>query len=156
MLRRTFLFLAALAAALAVVSLSAAAHQRARSTHRFPHRIISLSPTVTEDLFAIGAGKQVIAVDQDSNYPRRAPRTSLSGFTPNSEAIAKYHPDLVLISYNPGNFASQLRNLGIKVANEPAANRESGSVQMTSAPPIGTRIRIVAIQVLIGRPRRRW
>ena len=122
MLRRTFLFLAALAAALAVVSLSAAAHQRSGSTHRFPHRIISLSPTVTEDLFAIGAGKQVIAVDQDSNYPRRAPRTSLSGFTPNSEAIAKYHPDLVLISYNPGNFASQLRNLGIKVANEPAAN----------------------------------
>jgi iron complex transport system substrate-binding protein len=121
-LRRTFLFLAALAAALAVVSLSAAAHQRSGSTHRFPHRIISLSPTVTEDLFAIGAGKQVIAVDQDSNYPRRAPRTSLSGFTPNSEAIAKYHPDLVLISYNPGNFASQLRNLGIKVANEPAAN----------------------------------
>jgi iron complex transport system substrate-binding protein len=114
--------LAAAAAALAVVSLSAAAHQQAGKTQRFPHRIISLSPTVTEDLFAIGAGKQVIAVDQDSNYPRRAPRTSLSGFTPNSEAIAKYHPDLVLISYNPGNFASQLRQLKIKVVNLPAAN----------------------------------
>jgi len=75
-LRRSLPFIAAIAAALAVVSLSAAAHQQARKTHRFPHRIISLSPTVTEDLFAIGAGKQVIAVDQDSNYPRRAPRTS--------------------------------------------------------------------------------
>jgi len=64
---------AALAAALAVVSLSSAAHQQTRATH--PHRIISLSPTLTEDLFAIGAGKQVIAVDEDSNYPRRAPRT---------------------------------------------------------------------------------
>jgi iron complex transport system substrate-binding protein len=63
----------------------------------------------------------VIAVDQDSNFPRSAPRTKLSGFTPNTEAIAKYHPDLVLISYNPGNFASQLRNLGIKVVNEHAA-----------------------------------
>jgi cobalamin transport system substrate-binding protein len=121
-LRRTLVILAALAAALAVVSLSAAAHQGGLSTHRYPHRIISLSPTITEDLFAIGAGKRVVAVDQDSNYPRRAPRTSLSGYTPNSEAIASYHPDLVLISYNPNNFASQLRKLGIKTVMEPAAN----------------------------------
>ena len=121
MQRLALAILAALVAAFALVSLSAAAHQRTRATHR-PHRIISLSPTVTEDLFALGAGKQVIAVDQDSNYPRRAPRTKLSGFTPNSEAIANYHPDLVLISYNPGNLASQLRKLGIKVVNLPAAN----------------------------------
>jgi iron complex transport system substrate-binding protein len=120
-LRRTLAIVAALAAALAVVSLSAAAHQRTHATHRY-HRIISLSPTVTEDLFAIGAGKQVVAVDQDSNYPARAPRTSLSGVTPNVEAIASYHPDLVFISYNPGNFASQLRKLGIKVVNEAAAS----------------------------------
>jgi len=121
-LRRTLVILAALCAALAVVSLSAAAHQTTRTTQRFPHRIVSLSPTITEDLFAIGAGKHVVAVDQDSNYPRRAPRTSLSGYTPNTEAIANYHPDLVLISYNPGNFASQLRKLGIKTVMEPAAN----------------------------------
>jgi iron complex transport system substrate-binding protein len=125
--RLTFAVAAALAAALAVVSLSAAAQQQTRALHeqarhRFPHRIVSLSPTVTEDLFAIGAGKQVVAVDQDSNYPKRAPHTSLSGFTPNVEAIANYHPDLVLISYDPGNFASQLRKLGIKVVNEAAAN----------------------------------
>ena len=122
MQRLALALVAALAAALVVVSLSTAAHQRTVAKQRYPHRIISLSPTVTEDLFAIGAGKQVIAVDQDSNYPRRAPRTSLSGFTPNSEAIANYHPDLVLISYNPNNFASQLRKLGIKVVMEPAAN----------------------------------
>ena len=121
MQRLALAILAALAAALVVVSLSAAARQQTRATQR-PHRIISLSPTVTEDLFAIGAGKQVIAVDEDSNYPRRAPRTKLSGFTPNVEAIAKYHPDLVFISYNPANFASQLRKLGIKVISEPAVN----------------------------------
>jgi cobalamin transport system substrate-binding protein len=119
--RLTLAVLAALAAALTLVSLSAAAHQRSTAIHR-PNRIISLSPTVTEDLFAIGAGKQVVAVDSDSNYPRRAPRTKLSGVTPSVEAIAKYHPDLVLISYNPGGFAAQLRKLGIKVVNEPAAN----------------------------------
>jgi iron complex transport system substrate-binding protein len=118
---RLTIVLAACVAALAVVSLSAAAHQQIHAKHRY-HRIISLSPTVTEDLFAIGAGKQVVAVDNQSNYPKRAPRTSLSGFTPNVEAVANYHPDLVFISYDPGNFASQLRQLGIKVVNEAAAN----------------------------------
>ena len=122
MLRRTLTILAALAAALAVVSLSAAAAQQAHAKHHRYHRIISLSPTVTEDLFAIGAGKQVVAVDNQSNYPKRAPRTNLSGYTPNKEAIANYHPDLVLISYDPGNFASQLRELGIKVVFVKAAD----------------------------------
>ncbi|HZT84664.1 MAG TPA: ABC transporter substrate-binding protein [Gaiellaceae bacterium] len=120
--RPTIAVAAALAAALAVVSLSAAAPARSQAKHRYPHRIVSLSPTVTEDLFAIGAGKQVVAVDNDSNYPARAPRTKLSGLTPNVEAIAGYHPDLVLISYDPGNVAAQLRKLGIKVVDEPAAN----------------------------------
>ena len=40
-----------------------------------PHRIVSLSPTATESLFAIGAGKQVVAVDDQSDYPKRAPKT---------------------------------------------------------------------------------
>jgi len=119
--RFTIAVVAALAAALAVASpLSAAAHQQSRARHHY-HRIISLSPTVTEDLFAIGAGRQVAAVDNQSNYPKRAPRTSLSGYDPNVEAVANYHPDLVLISYDPGNFASQLRQLGIKVVFEAAA-----------------------------------
>ena len=122
MQRLTIAVVAALAAALVVVSLSAAAHRQTRAKHRYPHRIVSLSPTVTEDLFAIGAGKQVVAVDEDSDYPARAPRTTLSGVTPNVEAIANYHPDLVFISYNPGNFASQLRRLGIKVVDEAAVS----------------------------------
>jgi iron complex transport system substrate-binding protein len=63
----------------------------------YPKRIISLSPTATEDLFAIGAGKQVIAVDDNSNYPANAPFTKLSSFTPNVEALIAYHPDLVVI-----------------------------------------------------------
>jgi iron complex transport system substrate-binding protein len=124
--RFTFAVVAACVVALAAVSLSAAAQQGARVKHRY-HRIISLSPTVTEDLFAIGAGKQVVAVDQDSDYPSRAPRTSLSGYTPNVEAIASYHPDLVFISYNPANLASQLRKLGIRVVNEPAVTGLKGA-----------------------------
>jgi iron complex transport system substrate-binding protein len=118
--RLALAFLAALAAALVVVSLSAASSHHPKKPVAY-HRIVSLSPTVTEDLFAIGAGKQVVAVDQDSNYPARAPRTKLSGYSPNVEAIANYHPDLVLISYNPQGFAGQLRRLGIKVVMIPAA-----------------------------------
>jgi len=119
--RLTIAVVAALAAALAVVSLSAAAQPSKHATHHYPKRIISLSPTATEDLFALGAGKQVVAVDNQSNYPKRAPHTSLSGYDPNVEAIANYHPDLVVISYDPGNFMSQLRQLGIKVVMQDAA-----------------------------------
>ncbi|HKU57383.1 MAG TPA: ABC transporter substrate-binding protein [Gaiellaceae bacterium] len=122
--RLTIAVVAALAA-LAVVSLSAAAHQRTRRAAGYPHRIVSLSPTATEDLFAIGAGKQVVAVDQDSDYPKRAPRTSLSGLNPDVEAIANYHPDLVLFS-NGGPFVQQLRGLGIRVVVEPATKTITG------------------------------
>src|SRR5258706_11986151 len=58
-----------------------------------PTSIVSLSPTATEMLFAIGAGPQVKAVDDQSNYPSQAPKTKLSGFQPNVEAIANYQPD---------------------------------------------------------------
>ncbi len=65
-----------------------------------PRRIVSLSPTATESLFAIGAGPQVVAVDDQSDYPKAAPKTTLSGFTPNVEAIASYRPDLVVIAFD--------------------------------------------------------
>jgi iron complex transport system substrate-binding protein len=87
---------------------------------RRPTRIISLSPTATENLFAVGAGRQVIAVDELSNYPRRAPRTRLSGFTPNAEAIAEYRPDLVVL-HSGGKIIQQLRELRIRVIQLPAA-----------------------------------
>ena len=86
-----------------------------------PSRIVSLSPTATESLFAIGAGKQVVAVDDQSDYPKSAPKTTLSGFTPNVEAIAAYKPDLVVASYDPKGLAEALRKLGIRVIIHNAA-----------------------------------
>ncbi len=80
-----------------------------------PTAIISLSPTVTEMLFAIGAGSQVVAVDEFSNYPPEAPTTDLSGYTPNPEAIAAYDPDLVVISAYAEELVPQLTSLGIPV-----------------------------------------
>jgi len=87
----------------------------------FPHRIVSLSPTATESLFAIGAGAQVIAADSQSDYPKDAPKTSLSAFTPNVEAIAAYKPDLVIISYDPGGVVASLEKLKVRVVLQGAA-----------------------------------
>jgi iron complex transport system substrate-binding protein len=107
--------------ALLVAALAAAFLAGSGSSATAPHRIISLSPTATETLFAIGAGKQVLAVDDQSDYPAQAPRTKLSGFTPNVEAIAGYRPDLVVVGYDPGNLVSTLHGLGIRVLVQDAA-----------------------------------
>ena len=64
-----------------------------------PQRIVSLSPTGTEMLFAIGAGDQVVAVDNFSYYPPEAPVIDdLSAWTPSVEAIAGFEPDLIVSS----------------------------------------------------------
>jgi iron complex transport system substrate-binding protein len=94
-----------------------------------PRRIVSLSPTATETLFAIGAGSQVVAVDDQSDYPRSAPRSSLSGFTPNVEAIAGYRPDLVVIAYDTKGLAAALRRLGVTVVHHDGAKNLRGAYQ---------------------------
>ena len=62
-----------------------------------PERIVSLSPTATESLFAVGAGDQVEAVDEQSDYPEGVPTTDLSGLEPNVEALLAQDPDLVVL-----------------------------------------------------------
>jgi iron complex transport system substrate-binding protein len=86
-----------------------------------PSKIISLSPTATEMLFAIGAGSQVVAVDSYSNFPAEAPVTDLSGFEPNVEAISAFEPDLVVISGDAGNVVAGLGALDIPVLDLSAA-----------------------------------
>jgi iron complex transport system substrate-binding protein len=92
-----------------------------------PQRIVSLSPTATEDLFAIGAGPQVVAVDDQSNYPANAPKTKLSGYTPNAEAIAGYKPDLVVIAGNPSGLVVALGKLHIRTLLQPPAENLAGA-----------------------------
>jgi iron complex transport system substrate-binding protein len=87
-----------------------------------PERIVSLSATSTEMLFAIGAGKQVVAVDDTSNYPPEAPITDLSAYEPNVEAIADYDPDLVVISDDINELVKALGALDIPVIHHPAAS----------------------------------
>jgi iron complex transport system substrate-binding protein len=83
-----------------------------------PQRIVSLDPTATEDLYAVGAGTQVVAVDQHSDFPPGAPVTSLSDVNPDVAAIARYNPSLV-ISQNHAGLAQSLNKLGIPVLIEP-------------------------------------
>ena len=86
-----------------------------------PEAIVSLSSTATEMLFAIGAGPQVVAVDDQSNYPAEAPMTDLSGFTPNLEAILAYEPDLVVVTFDPGDLIVGLEAAGVPVLSYTAA-----------------------------------
>jgi iron complex transport system substrate-binding protein len=86
-----------------------------------PEKIVSLSATATEMLFAIGAGPQVTAVDDQSNFPADAPKTDLSGYQPNAEAIAAKDPDLVVLSNDRNKIVDQLTKLKIPVHQAPAA-----------------------------------
>jgi iron complex transport system substrate-binding protein len=81
-----------------------------------PERIVSLSPTHTEMLYAIGAGDQVYAVDMFSNHPEGTPTTELTGFTPNVEALVEWETDLVVIDGDwDGTSVAALTELGIPV-----------------------------------------
>ena len=132
-MRRRIVSALLLVAALFVglVGAPARADTKDRPVRKDPSSIVSLSPTATEMLFAVGAGKQVKAVDDQSDYPPKAPRTDLSGFNPNVEAIASYRPDLVVLSDN--TVEDGLKQLGIKVLVQPAATTLNDSYKQIRA-----------------------
>lgn len=94
-----------------------------------PDQIISLSPTATEMLYAIGAGDQVVAVDDQSNYPNEAPKTKLSGFQPNAEAVAQRNPDLVVVANDINEIVSSLDALQVPTLLQPAATKLDDSYE---------------------------
>jgi iron complex transport system substrate-binding protein len=88
--------------------------------------IVSLSPTATETLYAIGAGPQVEAVDTDSNFPTTGlPTVRVNPFSPSAEGIATIcrttsehpssEPTLVVVSYDANHVMEKLRTLGVQV-----------------------------------------
>jgi iron complex transport system substrate-binding protein len=101
------------------------------TVERRPTRIVSLSPSATETLFALGAGEQVIAVDEESDHPPGVPRTDLSSYQPNVEAIVGYEPDLVVLPASvPRDVPAGLRRVGLTVLSEPApANLDDAYAQ---------------------------
>jgi len=88
-----------------------------------PQRIVSLAPSNTQILFAIGVGDRVVGVTTYDNYPynfsawiEAGNMTSVGGYsTPNLEAIASLHPDLILSDTINDPILPNLRSLGYKV-----------------------------------------
>ncbi len=99
------------------VASQASSPPQAATTSTLPPvtRIVSLSPTATEMLFAIGADSQVLAVDDQSNYPPQVldKPHDLSGYQPNVEAIAALKPDLIVIGDDSSGLSKQLDALGL-------------------------------------------
>ncbi len=88
-----------------------------------PTRIMSLSPSATEMLYADGAGHQVVAVDKYSTVPKDAPRTDLTGGETSAESYLRYRPDLVVLGFEEPGLVHQLQLLHIPVlVMPPAAN----------------------------------
>jgi iron complex transport system substrate-binding protein len=119
-----------------------------------PVRIVSLSPTATESLFAVGAGKQVVAVDDQSNYPADAPHTKLSGYEPNVEAIAGYRPDLVVASFDVGGLVRGLQKLDIPVLLQDAAKNLDDAYAQIKALGVATG-RVSSASTVVGGMRAR-
>lgn len=82
-----------------------------------PKRVVSLAPSVTEMMFAIGAGPRLVAVDDASNYPADVSAIPhLSVLPLNAEAVASRKPDLVVgVSDLQGDVISHLQGLGMPV-----------------------------------------
>ncbi|HEU5467255.1 MAG TPA: helical backbone metal receptor [Gemmatimonadales bacterium] len=81
-------------------------------------RVVSLAPSSTELLFAVGAGPQVVGRTTWCRYPAAALAVPVvgDGLDPNLEAVAATHPDLVVLYRSPSNGTAitQLDQLGIK------------------------------------------
>ena len=79
-----------------------------------PQRIVSASASHTEILYALGAGERIVATDQFSNFPPEAEATpKLDAFNLGVESVAAFAPDLVVLSYDPGDLRDGLAALGI-------------------------------------------
>jgi iron complex transport system substrate-binding protein len=84
-----------------------------------PHRVVCLVPSITDTVFALGSGDDVVAVSDYTTYPPEALKKPSIGslVKPSIETILSYHPDLVLGTSIPGSTetASQLQTVGIPV-----------------------------------------
>ena len=93
-----------------------------------PQRIVSLTPALTEMLFALGAGDRVVGVTQYCDYPPAAKsKPKVGGYVnPSVESVLALRPDLVLVSPGPGNrdAALAMRRAGLRLEIVPAETLE--------------------------------
>ena len=91
-----------------------------------PDRILSLSASATQMLYAIGAGSQVVGVDKYSAYPANAPRTKFTGYESSAEDYLYLRPDLVIFAFQSGTLVQQLKTLHIPALLLPPATGIAG------------------------------
>lgn len=136
-MRRTVTF-TSLALALVLTGAVSAVPARASGVPDHDKCVVSLSPTATETLYQIGAGHEVEAVDDDSDYPTHGlPTKKINAFSPSAEAIAticavttshpSHKPNLVVISYNADRIEQKLQSLGISVLYQTAPDNLAGA-----------------------------
>ncbi len=84
-----------------------------------PHRVVCLVPSVTDTVFALGSGDDVVAVSDYTKYPPAAMKKPSIGslVKPSVETILSFHPDLVVGTNIPGSTetATQLKSVGVPV-----------------------------------------
>ncbi len=83
----------------------------------YPQRIVSLSPSITETLFAIDAGDRVVGVTDFCDYPKEALSIQKVGglINPNFETLVSLQPDLVILQHDRDRLQGHLGRLGLKV-----------------------------------------
>lgn len=91
-----------------------------------PTRILSLSASATQMLYAIGAGREVVGVDKYSTWPSNAPRTKFTGYETSAEDYLPLRPDLVLLAFSTGTLVAQLEKLHIPTLLLPPATSLAG------------------------------
>jgi iron complex transport system substrate-binding protein len=104
-----------------------------------PSCVVSLSPTATETLYAIGAGPEVQAVDTDSDFPTSGlPKKRIDALSPSVEAVIgickttsthpSTKPDLVVISYDANEIKEKLTAVGVKVIDQEPPSNLAGAI----------------------------
>jgi iron complex transport system substrate-binding protein len=112
-----------------------------------PQCVVSMSPTATETLYAIGAGHQVQAVDKDSDFPTKGlPTKRIDALNPSVEAVVgickttathpSAKPDLVIISYDANQIKEKLTAVGVKVVEQDPPSNVAGA--LTQIRQLGT------------------
>jgi iron complex transport system substrate-binding protein len=135
------------AIAISLVALSAVLHIACGRTQDTTgkRRIITVGGAVTETVFALDAGDEVIAVDTSSVYPERTAKLPKVGYqrTLSAEGILALAPDLVVLSDEAGPPATieQLRSAGVRVERMPPVKNADDAVA-----------RVVAVGKAIDRP----
>jgi iron complex transport system substrate-binding protein len=126
------LFLFLIIFVVAVIGVNSQSTSQSSSTQT-SHRIISLAPSITETLFALGLGDNVVAVTNYCDFPAKVSKlTKVGGFiNPNLETIIALQPDLVILLANQQRVVEQLQQLNIPTL--PVLNTSLDDIKQTIA-----------------------